>query len=105
MRRTFAVWIAAPAFALTVCLLIAFTGFFKFVVMFIMTLSDWKIFRNSLIAPMFRPTPSIVLRWCSSRKDLKTGNSRAQEITALPVIEASKNLSFIVLWVVRWILC
>ena len=43
---------------------------------------------NSII----RPIPSIVPRWCSSRRDLKTGNSKDQETTAPPVIEASKSL-------------
>ncbi|KAJ1385882.1 hypothetical protein SESBI_41286 [Sesbania bispinosa] len=34
---------------------------------------------------MFRPIPSIVPKWCSSRRDLKTANSKGQETTALPV--------------------
>jgi len=44
-----------------------------------------------------------VLRWCSSRRDHKTGNSRVQETTALPVIEVSKNLLSIALWDARYI--
>jgi len=40
---------------------------------------------------------SIVLRWCSSRRDLKTGNSKVRETTAPPVIEVFKSLLFIAL--------
>jgi len=54
---------------------------------------------NSIV----RPIPSIVPRWCSSKRDLKTGNSKGQETTAPPVIEVFKSLLSIALLDARYI--
>lgn len=47
MRRISFVWIVAPVFALIACSSIASIGLFRFVVMCIMMLSDWKTSRSS----------------------------------------------------------
>ncbi|CAN1290133.1 hypothetical protein LINPERPRIM_LOCUS20575 [Linum perenne] len=101
MRRTFVVLIVALVFVLTASLLIAPIDCFKFVDMFTTKLFDLKTSKDSLIVPMFRPTQSTVPKWCSSRKGLKTGNSKAPETTALHVIEASKSHLSIVLLLAR----
>jgi len=54
-------------------------------------------FDNSKTLQFYSLIPSIVPRWCLLRRDHKTGNSRGQETTALPVIEVSKNLLSIAL--------
>ncbi|MBA0736637.1 hypothetical protein Gogos_010167 [Gossypium gossypioides] len=97
MKRTCAAWIVASVSALIAYPHIAFTGFCRFVATSIMMLSDWKMFRSLSIALMFRHILLTVLKLCSSRRGLKTGNSKALETTVLLVTEVFKTLLSIAL--------
>jgi hypothetical protein len=43
-----------------------------------------------------------VRKWCLSRRELRTGNSKGPETIVLPVIEAFKNLLSIALLTARY---
>ncbi|KAH9654632.1 PLATZ transcription factor family protein [Citrus sinensis] len=74
MKRIYVAWTAASVSALTVFLHIAFTAFFRFVVTFIMRLSDWMICRSSLTALMFSAKVVFIKKRPQNRQFKGAGN-------------------------------
>ncbi|KAH1107787.1 hypothetical protein J1N35_011555 [Gossypium stocksii] len=99
MKRTCAAWIVASVSALIAYPHIAFTGFCRLVHYFTQSLP----FSSELVTDDYdlnwvRHILLTVLKWCSSRRGLKTGNSKALETTVLLVTEVFKTLLSIALW-------
>ncbi|KAF3453043.1 hypothetical protein FNV43_RR03476 [Rhamnella rubrinervis] len=73
-KRTYVAWIVALVFALIVYHPIASIGFFKFVVMFTMMLSDWKTSKSLLTALMFSAKVVFIKKRPQNRQFKGSGN-------------------------------